>query len=100
MSENIIEGRARARTCTKPAQDARPTMTVVESTVSQDTVQYLEELLAMARAGEVIGVAYVAMLKRRKYIANTAGEAHRNPTFTRGMLRALDDDLGERVRRR
>jgi hypothetical protein len=71
---------------------------LVPDTVSTDTVECLDELLAMARAGEVIGIAYVAMLKRRKYIANTAGEAHRNPTFSRGMIQALDDQLGRRVR--
>lgn len=76
----------------------RPPFSLVSDTISTDTVECLDELLEMARSGEVIGVAYVAMLKRRKYIANTAGEAHRNPTFTRGMIQVLDDELGRRVR--
>jgi len=38
------------------------------------------------------------MLKRRGYIVNSAGEAHRNPTFSRGMLLALDDQLSTRIR--
>ena len=98
MSTTPDERRARNRK--KPAQDARPTFRVVEGTVSQDTVEHLEELLERARAGEVIGVAYVAMMKSRKYIANTAGEAHRNPTFTLGMTQVLNDALLERVRGR
>ncbi len=76
----------------------RPPFSLIPGTISTDTVDCLDELLTMARAGEVIGVAYVAMLKRRKYIVNTAGEAHRNPTFTRGMIQALNDELGQRVR--
>jgi hypothetical protein len=71
---------------------------LVPDLVSHDTVEALELLLSEARRGEVIGIAYVAMLKRRAFIVNSAGEAHRNPTFTRGMIRALDDQLGQRIR--
>lgn len=65
--------------------------------ISHDSVSCLEQLLEMAKRGELIGVALVAMMKRRQFITHAAGEAHRNPTFTRGMLRALDDDLGKQV---
>lgn len=71
--------------------------TLVPDALSVDTVECLEQLLDLARRGQVIGLAFAAMLKRRSYIVNTAGEAHRNPTFTRGMLAALQDRLGERV---
>jgi hypothetical protein len=71
---------------------------LVPDTVPNDTIACLEMLLDYARKGEVIGVAFAAMLKRRSYIVNTAGEAHRNPTFTRGMVAALDDQLSGRVR--
>jgi hypothetical protein len=75
----------------------KPVYVLIPNHVSTDTVEALEMLLAQARAGEVIGVAFVAMLKRRGYIADAAGEAYRNPTFTRGMIRALDDRLAQRV---
>lgn len=65
--------------------------------VSKDTIECLEALLKQAKAGEVIGVAYCAMHKKRRYVVHTCGEAHRNPTFTRGMLAALDDNLSHRV---
>lgn len=71
---------------------------LVADSVSTDTVECLETLLTHAKRGEIIGVAYTAMLKRRGYIANTAGEAHRNPTFARGMVAALDDQLSQRIR--
>lgn len=66
--------------------------------VSHDTVDCLKQLLAQAKRGEIIGMAYCAMLKRRAYIVNTAGEAHRSPTFSRGMVAALDDQLAGRIR--
>lgn len=76
----------------------KPPFVLVPDTVSNDTVECLETLLDQARRGEVIGLAYTAVLKRRGYIANTAGEAHRNPTFSRGMVAALDDQLALRIR--
>lgn len=75
----------------------RPPFILVPDTVSHDTVTCLELLLDAAKRGEVIGLAYAAMLKRRAYITNTAGEAYRNPTFSRGMIAALDDQLGRHV---
>lgn len=70
---------------------------LVADGVSNDTVRCLQELLKQARRGEVIGIAFAAMLKRRAYIVNTAGEAHASPTFARGMLAALDDQLAQRI---
>jgi len=75
----------------------RPPFRLVPDTISSDTVRALEQLLKEARAGRIIGVAFVAMYKRREYIANAAGEARRSPTFTRGMIAALDDALGRQA---
>lgn len=71
---------------------------LVPDTISHDTVECLELLLDQARRGQVIGIAYAVMLKKRAYITNTAGEAHRNPTFSRGMIATLDDQLAGNVR--
>jgi hypothetical protein len=70
---------------------------VVNGNVSTDTIECIRALLARAEAGEVIGVAFAAMHKQRRYTVHTCGEAHRNPTFCRGMIAALDDALAERV---
>jgi hypothetical protein len=72
--------------------------TLVRDSISHDTVYALEELLKAARKGDVIGLAYTAMLKSRQFIVNTAGEPHRNPTFALGMVRLLDDELVQRAR--
>lgn len=70
---------------------------LVRNGFSEDTVKTLEHLLAEAKKGNMIGMAFVAMYQRREYTAHAAGEARRNPTFTRGMLASLDDFLGEMI---
>jgi hypothetical protein len=74
----------------------RPTL--LRPQLSHDTVQCLEDLLQRARSGQLIGICFAAMCRRRQYILDAAGEAHRNPTFARGMVAALDDELSVRIR--
>jgi len=76
----------------------KPPFRLLRDPVSSDTVAALEQLLAAAKRGEVIGMAYAAMLKSRRFVVNTTGEPHRNPTFALGMVRILDDELVERAR--
>jgi len=76
----------------------KPPFRLVPDTLSNDTEQALTQLLDLAKRGELIGVAFAGMLKQRRYFVNTAGEAHRNPTFARGCVSALDDELGKRMR--
>lgn len=54
--------------------------------VSADTVQALEELLAAARTGAVVGVAFVAMHSTSDYTTDIAGECCRSRVLTRGMV--------------
>lgn len=69
--------------------------TLVPDTISHDTKVCLEQL--NDQADEVIGIAYAVMFKGRNFIVNTAGEMHRNPTFARGAVAALDDELRRMV---
>ncbi len=71
--------------------------TLIADNVSHETVECLRALLRQARSGELIGIAFGAMLRRNNYIVNTAGEAYRNPTFARGVVAALDDELSALV---
>jgi sugar phosphate isomerase/epimerase len=73
----------------------KPPFHLVPDELSTDTVEVLEELLDEARKRRIIGIAFAVMYRNREYIVNTAGEARRNPTFTRGMIAALDDRLSE-----
>lgn len=68
---------------------------LVGDEISDDVVEALTQLLVQAQNGQLLGIAFVAMYKRRQYIVDTAGECRRNPTFTRGMIRSLDDRLGQ-----
>jgi transposase len=74
---------------------SRRPFTLIKAGNSDDTVACLRQLLQEAERGEVVGVAYCAMLRRREYVINVCGEAHRSPTFTRGMVAALDDHLAD-----
>src|SRR4051812_2018883 len=69
------------------------TVRLVPDSISHDTVRELEMLLKAAKIGHVVGVAYVAMLKSRQFIADTTGVPRRNPVFALGMVRILDDVL-------
>jgi len=45
----------------------------------------------------VVGIAFAALFKNRSYTVHAAGEARRCPTFTRGMVQALDDHIAEQL---
>ena len=72
---------------------------LIEDHISQDTVEAFDQIANAARAGDVIGGGFVLLLKRRRYLVNLCGEAARDPTFTRGALLSLDDQLRGLVRR-
>lgn len=72
--------------------------TIVGDPVSHDTVEALEFLLQEAKSGELIGLAYGAMMKRRSCLIDTAGEAYRNPLFALGIVCMLSDDVAMRAR--
>lgn len=78
----------------------KPPFFLVPDDLPTETIALLERLLDMAKRRELIGLAFAAMFMDRNYIVNAAGEAHRNPTFSRGMCAALDDQLAKRVRRK
>ncbi len=67
---------------------------LLRDTIPDDVVDALQILLQGAQSGEITGVAFVATLKRSRFVHNTAGFCRRNPTHTRGMVASLDDELG------
>lgn len=70
---------------------------LIQDNLSHETVECLEQLLEEARDGQVIGIVFAAMYKRRSYVVDAAGEAHRNPTWSLGMVRALDNHLVKKL---
>jgi len=73
---------------------------LIRDSISQDTVQALRQLLAYAERGELTGIAFAATFNRMRYITNVAGVLAKNPTFCRGAIRALDDDLSAIIHHR
>ena len=61
------------------------------------TIATLEDLLAQARRGEVVGLVAVAMGRARKYEFVIAGEAARSLTFALGALGALQAEITEQL---
>ncbi len=86
-----------ARATPVPQAGKAAVLHLVQDSVSEDTIACLQLLLRRAIRGEVIGLAYCAMLKQRSYIVDTAGVAQSSPTFARGMVRALDDSIADRI---
>ena len=69
------------------------TYQLVHDHISRDTVEALETLLEGAKSGDVTGIAFAATLRRNRYVTNVAGMCYKNPTFARGMVGALIDEL-------
>lgn len=66
---------------------------LVKDTVSRDTVEALQQLLDGAKEGNIVGLAFAAALKNRRYVTNVAGTCYRDATAARGMVATLDDEL-------
>jgi hypothetical protein len=64
---------------------------------ADETVAALEDLLAQARRGEVVGVAFVARMPGRNFLVDMAGRAYSDPVCTRGALCSLDDQLARLI---
>lgn len=75
-------------------------MHLIHDTISRDTEQCVTQIMEATKAGQVLGIAFVLVLKRKRFMVNTAGAAADNPTDTRGMLCALDDELQRMVQGR
>ena len=75
---------------------SQPRLSLVKS-VSQETVNTLENLLEGARSGEIVGMAFCVLLNGRRHFVSLAGEARRDLTSTRGMVCNLDDEIARLI---
>lgn len=74
------------------------TYQLIREHISRDTIEALTGLLQLAQTGAVTGLAIAVVMRRRKYLVDVCGEAYRDPTFARGAVAALDDELRDIVR--
>lgn len=69
---------------------------VVRDSPDQATVDVLTRLLADAKMGRVIGLAFVALLHHHEYEADMVGQALESPLLSRGICRALEDEISQK----
>lgn len=67
---------------------------LVKKVKDRATIEVLRDMIRDAEKGELIGLAFVSMYERREYNIGYTGECARNPTYARGMILDLLDDLG------
>ena len=68
-------------------------VTLVHRAVSDETIAALNYLLQEARAGHVVGIAYIALHNGVEYSADAAGAARIYRTFTVGALCRLSNHI-------
>jgi hypothetical protein len=69
------------------------TTRLMRDTISRDVLEAFEQLAEGARQGLIVGAVFGVALKGRRYHVNVAGSLVRDPTFARGVVAALDDEL-------
>lgn len=67
---------------------------------SRGTIKALEDLLGQAREGQLIGVAFVGVLRGRRPIKGFSGHVSQDPLFAMGAIQRLNEDLLEHAKAR
>lgn len=70
---------------------------IAPAVVSGEVVQALEEMLADAKAAQLVGIAWVAIYTGSRYEVDVAGEGRSAPACTRGYVAVLDDELSKLI---
>lgn len=73
---------------------------LVKNNIAHDVVAALEQLLDGARRGEVTGIAFAVTLKRERFFTDMAGTCYTNPSYARGIVAFLLDELADHVHSR
>lgn len=66
---------------------------LVRDHISHELAEAFDQMAAMVREGTIVGAVFGVALRGRKYHVNVAGTLARDPTFARGVVAALDDEL-------
>lgn len=73
---------------------------IIRNTERPDLVHMLENLLSDARDGTLVGMAAACVFTKMRFFTPVAGIFLTNPTFGRGVVAALDDELADMVHER
>lgn len=77
-----------------------PSPQLLTETISTDTLECAKALVKKSQDGEVIGAVIGFLYRRQKYSIAVCGHAYDNPTWARGVVAALDDELHSLVHER
>lgn len=66
---------------------------LVRDHISHELAEAFDQLAELVRDGTVVGAVFGVALRGKKYHVNVAGTLARDPTFARGVVAALDDEL-------
>lgn len=61
--------------------------------ISEETIKELEGLLAEARAGVIVGIAYTALHVQGGFSVNAVGSLREYPLLALGMVRSLEQHV-------
>ncbi len=62
---------------------------LAERRTSKETIETLKALLAEARAGEIVGLAYIALQQGAEYTADVTGSCKTSRVITVGAIQFL-----------
>jgi hypothetical protein len=78
-------------------KNATLTLSLVQNKPSKDVIETLEYLLQEAIEGNLIGLAYGALLPNRRLFVDAAGEAHTDPARGIGVAQILSFEMMSRL---
>ena len=102
---NTVDTKPKTKPDTKPTVASAPkvwsaSLRLVTTKPDQDLIKMLEELLSDARDGVLIGVAAACVFTKKQFFTPVAGICLDSPTFARGVVACLDDELADMIHER
>lgn len=73
---------------------------LLREVVSSDTVDCAKALIDGSESGQVVGAVIGFLYRRRRYSVAICGEAYADPTWARGVIAAIEDELRQMVHER
>lgn len=73
---------------------------LIHPTISGDTLACAGHLLEGLESGEVTGAVIAILYRRKRYSIHVCGEAHDAPTYARGIVGAIEDELRDLIQER
>lgn len=70
---------------------------LIHDTISRDTNEAIVLIKELVDSGEAVGLFFGLRFRGGRYIVNVAGRCASDPTYTRGMVGALDDELSRMI---